>query len=565
MFRLTANDSSIQRVAERTTAESLFSSLRHLPRARWLPEMLAGVTLLAIAVPEQIATAQLADVPAFLALLGFIVATVIFAMLGSNPVLSVGADSTIAPLFAVALIRLALPNSPHYLALVALTAVMSGVMVAVIGVIRFGWLADFLSAPIVTGFMVGIGLTIIVHQLPHALGIADVGGTFVHRLDVIFSSFSHVQSWPVILAVATAAMVVLGEKLMPRSPMALVAIVAATVATVAGSLRHHGVATLGTVHIVTPHWRLSGFTWHEALVVLTTATTIALVILSQSAATSRDVADEMAVEDSINRDLIAIGAANVVSGLVGSLPVNASPARTGVVRLAKGTTQLVGLVAAGGTLLSGLAAPLMRNVPLAALAGILFYVAGRLIKVRTLRQILRVDRYEFALALVTALAVVLIGVQEGIGVAVLLAVLDQTRRNARPRTVLMGRRPNSTSWESLGHEGAVPVDRVTVVLFSAPLFFANAALFRDEMHGALKRFPETRHVVIDGAAMSDIDFTGVKALTSVVDDLARDHIDVVIARASDKIIHTLSRAPSHSLREVRTFTTVDEAVRAISG
>ena len=243
--------------------------------------------------------------------------------------------------------------------------------------------------------------------------------------------------------------------------------------------------------------------------------------------------------------------------------MNASPARTSVVRVAGGRTQLVGLVAAGGALLSAPFAPLMHDIPLAALAGILFYVASRLIKFHTLRQIARVDFLEFALAIITALAVILVGVQEGIGVAVFLAILDQNRRSARPRSVVLGRHPNSTSWEPLGGGDATPVDHVAVMLFSAPLYFANASIFRAEVHSILHQYPAARHLVLDAAALSDIDFTGLNALAAVVSDLKREGIDVVLARANDIVLHALSRAPSTELNEMRSYRTVEHAVQAV--
>jgi MFS superfamily sulfate permease-like transporter len=555
----------LQRIAERRPAGPLFSSLRRLPRTAYLAEILAGATLVAIAVPEQLATAQLAEVPSFLALLAFIVASVLFAMVGSNPILSVGADSTIAPLFAVALLRLAAPDSAPFLALVSATAVLTGLLVLAVGLFRLGWLADFLSQPIVAGFMTGIGLTIIVHQLPNALGVSDVSGTFVHRLATVADHLGQVNGWTVGLAVGTVLVIVIGERVNRRAPFALLAVVAATVVTAAGGLAGRGVATLGTVSVVAPSWRLSALSWADMGVVATTAATVAVVVLSQSAATSRSTADEMGVDVDINRDLVAIGLANAAAGLVGAIPVNASPARTGVVRLAGGRTQLVGLVAAALALLVIPFAPAMRDLPLAALAGVLFFVAARLLKVRLLRQIARVDRTELGLAVVTGLAVIAIGVQEGLAVAVGLAILDQTRRSARPRAVVLGRRPATTSWEPIGREGAAPVDEVTVLLFTAPLFFANAALFRSEVHAALRAYPTTRHFVVDAAAITDIDFTGLAALGEIVADLRRDGVNLVLARAGDSVLHALAHAPAESLHSLASYPTVDEAVRAIEG
>lgn len=525
---------------------------------------MAGVTLLAIAVPEQLATSQLADVPAFLALLAFVAATLAFAMLGSNPILSVGADSTIAPLFAVALVKLAAPASADYLVLVAATAVATGALVMLIGVFQLGWLADFLSQPIVAGFMTGIGVTIMVHQLPNALGVSEVTGSIPHRIFLIATHLSSVNGWTLALSLGTLVLVVVGERIAPKLPFALFAVVASTIIVAAGGLVNKGVAVLGTVTAIAPQWRFAAFHWSDAGVVATTAATVALVVLSQSAATSRSSADDLGVVDDVNRDFVALGVANILSGVVGALPVNASPARTSVVRVAGGRTQLVGLVAALGAMTVVFLAPVMKDLPLAALAGVLLYVASRLLKFRTLREILLVDRYEFALAIVTAVAVIFIGVQVGLGVAVGLAILDRTRRSARPRATVLGRRPDTTSWEPIGQEGAAAVDDTTVFLFTAPLYFANAALFRTEIHATLHNYPATKHVVIDAAAMIDIDFTGLTTLAQVVEDLARDDIDLVVARANDKVVRALHVAPENELHGVAVYGTVEEAVDAVS-
>jgi SulP family sulfate permease len=551
------------RVGERSPSGALFSSLRHLPRSRWPLELLAGVTLLAVAAPEQLATAQLADVPSFMALLAFIAATIVFAMFGSNPIVSIGADSTIAPLFAVALVRLAAPSSPHLLQLISATAVIAGALVALVGLFKLGWIADFLSAPIVAGFMSGVGVTIMVHQLSHALGLASVSGSLIHRAWWDISHLSLTNAATAVIAIATFVIVVGGERLNRKIPFALIAVVAATLVTHFAHLSRHGVATLGKVAVIIPTWRLHGYTWHDLTVVATTALTVAVVILSQSAATTRGVADELGIYDDVNRDFLAIGLANLATGAIGTIPVNASPARTNIVMSAGGRTQVVGLVAAAGALLVGPLAPALRDIPLAALAGILFYVASRLIKVTEIRRIAKVNLYECALAILTAIAVLIIGVQAGIAVAVLLAIIDQTRRNARPRAVVLGRRQGSTSWEPVGRDGSQPVRGVTVFFFTAPLFFVNAALFRSEVHSALRTYPDTHHVVIDAAAMTDVDFTGLSALASLLADLTRDAVEVCVARPSDSLTRSLAHSPWPPLRTIATYSTVDEAVNAL--
>jgi MFS superfamily sulfate permease-like transporter len=553
-----------RRVSERSTDSSLFSSLRELKRSEVPLEFLAGVTLLAIAIPEQLATSQLANVPAFSAMLAFTAATIVFAMLGSNPILSVGADSTIAPLFAVALLRLAASESPHYLSLVSATAVLTGILVLAIGLFRLGWLADFLSMPIIAGFMTGIGIVIMVHQLPHALGLSSVEGSFWHRLVSVTSHLSHVNGWATAISFGTLLLIIVGEKFAPKFPFALCAVLAATALTYFGHLTRHGVATLGTVIAGGPTWRWNSLTTHDLVTVVTTSLTVAIVVLSQTAATTRSVADDLGIGINIDRDFIAVGLANAASGLIGSMPVNASPARTGIITIAGGRTQLVGLIAAGGALLVAPVAPALKDMPLAVLAGVLFFVASRLVKTKALREIARVDTYELILALLTAVVVMFVGVQQGLALAVALAIFDRTRRSARPHLTVLGRKPDTTSWEPLGAEGSIAVDHITVVLFSAPLYFANAAKFRDEVHQVLATYPETKHVVLDAAAMHDIDFTGISTLDDLLQDLQRDGVGLVIARPSHSVVRTLKSAPSAIAQEVSTYDTVDEAVRALS-
>ena len=317
-------------IAERRESHGLGQLLNGVSRENLPTQVLAGVTLLAIAIPEQLATAQLAEVPAFTAMIAFITATLVFFFVGSNPIVSVGADSTIAPLFAVALLRLALPASSQYLALAAATAVVTGLILMTIGFFKLGWLADFLSLPIVAGFMCGIGVIIIVHQLPRVFGVKGGGNSVVQRLDELVHNLHHVSVWSIVIALGTLAVMVVGERLNPRLPWALGAVVGATILCVAMSLTTHGVQELGSVIAGPPTWRLHWFSMHEWSVVVTTALTLVIVIISQTAATARTSADEIGVADNLSRDFVGVGLANVAVGLVGAFPVNASPPRTTV-------------------------------------------------------------------------------------------------------------------------------------------------------------------------------------------------------------------------------------------
>ena len=551
-------------VGRRVVARGLHQLLLGLSAKNLSTELLAGVTLLAIAIPEQLATSQLAEVPAFTAMIAFVTASLVFFFVGSNPIMSVGADSTIAPLFAVALLRLAPESSTRYLELVAATAVVAGVVIVAIGLAKLGWIADFLSIPIVSGFLAGIGVIIIVHQLPRALGVTSGGETIVSRLTSLFEHLGALSGWSVVIAGGTLALMVLGERINPKLPWALAGVLASTLAAASLSLASHGVLELGAVSAGLPTWRLHWLGLHQWGVVVTTALTLVIVILSQSAATARTSADEIGVADNLSRDFVGVGLANIAAGMVGAFPVDASPARTTVSALAGGRTKLVGLVAALGAVALSPLAKFAHTIPLAALAGVLFFVAGRLVKFSQFVAIWRTSRVEFALALISMLGVVVLGVEQGIAVAVALAILDQTWQSARPKMVELGRRQGTTSWESLDTHQVERVDHILAVLFDKNLFFANAGVFRRELHELMVTHPHTKHVIIDAVAMSDIDFTGLVRLAQVVEDLVRDGTTVALARANESVRARLARSSEKTLREITTYDSVDAAAVAAS-
>jgi MFS superfamily sulfate permease-like transporter len=546
-------------MGERSTPRGWGDLLRGVTRQNAAGQVLAGVTLLAIAIPEQLATSQLAGVPAFVALTGFIIATAVFLFFGSNPIVSVGADSTIAPLFAVALLRIALPDSSQYYSLVAATALVTGVLVFAVGLLKLGWLADFMSVPIVTGFMCGIGVIIAVHQLPHVLGVISGGDSVVQRLEMLSHHLGHVSAWSVVLSLATLAIMLAGEKVNPRVPWALGAVVLGAVISSALSLSRHGVQVLGSVSVGLPHWRLSWFSLHDWTVVVTTSLTLLVVIMSQSAATARTSADEIGVADDLSRDFVGVGLANVAAGLLGTLPVNASPARTTVTQLAGGRTRLVAVVAGLGALVLSPFAGVARTIPLASLAGVLLFIAGRLIRLSRLRAVWRTSHVEFTLALIAWIGVIVLGVEAGLALAVALAILAQTWRAARPKMIEMGRREGTTSWEPYDAKAVKRVDHILAIFFDEDLFFANAGVFRRELHEMMRKYPATRHVVLDAVAISDIDFTGLATLSQVAADLDRDHISLSFARSNASVLQTLHHAQDQALSRIKTYDSVDAA------
>ena len=546
-------------------APVVLRSLRGYRRSWLASDVLAAVTLLAIAVPEQLATSRLAGMPPVTGFYAFVAGTVLFALLGSNPRMSVGADSTIAPLFAVGVAGFAASGTHGYQDLVGILAVMVGALVALVWLARLGWIAELLSAPIITGFLAGIAVIIIVHQLPDLFGVHSDGGSTLHRIGSVVSNLGHMNVASLVIGLGVFGLVIAAERIDGRLPGALLGLVGATVIVATTHLNHHGVAVLGPFAHGAPRLGLRGVSWATIQKLAPLAGVVALVVVTQSAATTRAFAAAEPYPSDVGRDFLAVGAGNVAAGLVGAFPVNASPARTAAVSAARGRTQLACLLAALGMAAVVPAAGLLRDVPLAALAGVLLYVATRIFHLGELRAIGRFDRFELGLAIVTLLAVALIGVEQGIGVAVGLAILDRTRLTARPQLHVLGRIPGTTSWAPVtAHQRPTEMPGVLVVLFAVPLWYANATHFRVALDHARRRSAQApRLVVLDAVGMYDLDFTGSQALSQALDELGQDGITFAVARAGDHLKENLARAGLlERIGAGHFYASVDEAVTA---
>ncbi len=559
-------DGARLRVAGLHVRSFVFPSLQGYSRS-WLgPDMIGALTLLVIAVPEQLATSRLAGMPPITGWYAFIAGTAMFALLGSNPQMSVGADSTIAPLFAVGVGGLAATGSPRYVELVGILAVSVGVLVALVWLLRLGWIAEFLSEPIVTGFLAGVAVIIVVHQLPDLLGISTSDGNTLHRSASILRHIGETSGWTLGIGAGVLAIVAAAERLDRRLPGALVGLVGSTALVAALGLDTHGVAVLGTVAHGAPHVGLDGLSLSALGKVAPLAGVVALVVVSQSAATTRAFAEQGRYDVDVGRDFLGVGAGSVVAGLTGSFPVNASPPRTAAVAAVGGRSQAAGLAAAAALGLLVPAAGVLKDVPLATLAGVLVFIAARIFRLGDLLAIARFDRFELGLALVTLLTVAIVGVEQGIGVAVGLAVLDRTRLSARPQLHVLGQIRGTTSWAPLSTtEQAAQVPGVLVVLFATPLWYANAVHFRTRLEASLARAEgELRVVVLDTIGMTDIDFTGARALAEVLDELDRRHITFAIARAGARVRASLHRSGLlDRIGAERLYPSVGEAVAAL--
>ena len=534
-----------------------------------LPRDIAvGLTLAAIAIPEQMANARLAGFTPEIGLYAFAAASLAFAILGTNRFLSAGADSTIAPIFAGSLALFAAAGSAHYAALAAALALAVGVVVIGAGLARMGWIANLLSEPVTTGFLAGIAIHIAASQLPALLALPAGDGNVLQRLFHLGAQIAHANPFAVAIGLGVLAVTFATEKLNPRVPGALLGLVGATAAVIGLGLESRGVAVLGIVPGGLPHASIPLLGVSDLLRIGPLGLLIAIVVMVQTSATTRAFTPATEEPD-INRDFIGVGAGSVLAGFIGAFPVNASPPRTGIVSEAHGRSQATGLVAAAVVIALAVFGPaLMRNVPAAALAGILLFVALRITRVSTMRAVFQQSLGEFALIVATIAAITVLPIQTGVAVGIVLSLLHGVYTTTRARVLEFARVPGTSIWwpPRKDFQGEKR-DDVRVLAFQAPLSFLNAYDFRRGVHAAIAEGPrKPTLVVLEAGSIVEIDYTAAQALGQIVEHCRDANIILAVARLeSVRAQDALQRfGVIEKLGENRIFRSVDEAIRTLA-
>ncbi len=543
-----------------------FPTLRGYRASALGPDLLAGLLLAAIAVPEQIATARLAGMPTTAGLAAFIFGSLAIAIFGRTGTLSVGGDSTIAPVIAASVTSVVAAGSATYRADASLLALLVGLIVAVVGIARMAWLADILSRPVVTGFLAGVGIAIIFKQLPSLFGITLTGhpDQLATAYDTL-RSLGHANGWALGISAVVLVGVGMAERWNKRFPGALLALIGTTAFVAIFGLRAHGLSVLGTVPSALPHFAAPASSFSALKQLVLPAVAISLVVLAQSAATVRGIGTSAVSGSTFSDDLVGIGAGSLLTGFAGSFAVDASPPRTAIVTDAGGKTQMSGLSAAAIVLVvAAVAAGLLTDVPYATLGAILTFIGARLVKPRDLRSIFRFDRIEFGLAFITLCVVALVNVEFGMGLAVVLAIADRTRRTAIPRGGELGKLPGTSSWvlsDPQLHLETVP--GLLVYFLAAPIWFANADSVAARILSLAGPGTGVRSFVLDGAGISDVDYTGSRALLIVAHQLSSAGVTLAFARLAPNVEAELEKAGILALAGAREYPSVQEAVTAV--
>ncbi len=534
-------------------------------RRAWLRgDLLAGITVAAYLIPQVMAYAGVAGLPPVAGLWAIVPGLALYALFGSSRQLSIGPESTTALMTALVIAPLAGGDPSRYARLAAALAVIVGLLCLACWVLRLGFVADLLSKPILVGYLAGVALIMIVGQLGKLTGVPVTGESFFAQLWSFIRNASHVHVWTLVLAGAVLVLLYLVQWRLPAVPGPLLAVLLATTAVAVFGLDQRGVKVVGhlpaglpdpTLPHVDDLWRL-----------LLPALGLLLVGYTDNVLTGRAFANRGDSEIDANQELLALGAANVGTGLLSGFPVSSSGSRTALGDAAGSRTQLYSLVALVWVVATLLfLGPLLAHFPIAALGGIVVYAATRLIDLRGFQRLAAFRRSELVLALAALGGVLMLDILYGVLVAVALSVAEMLARVARPHDAILGIVPGLAGMHDVDdYPQARTTPGLVVYRYDSPLFFANADDFRRRALAAVDGQPETvAWFILNTEANVEVDITALEAVDAVRRELDRRGIVFALARVKRDLLDDLDAfGLTTSLGPDRIFPTLPTAVAA---
>jgi SulP family sulfate permease len=545
----------------------LFQGIRPISRAGAVRDALAGFQLAALNIPQALGYTKIAGMPVVTGFYTLLLPLLAFAVFGSSRYLVVGADSATAAILAGKLTGMAPVASARYMALASTVALLTAGFLLLARVLKLGFLADFLSQTVLTGFLTGVGFQVAIAVLGGMLGLEVHSNKSVGQLLEVFRSLALVH----LPTVAISAVVVTGiyglRRIAPNLPGALLAVAGAIAASAAWNLAGHGISIVGPVVGGLPHFGLPDMHWNDVVPLLGVSVSCFVMILAQSAATARYYAGLHHQRLDESADLVGLSAANAAAALTGTFVVDGSPTQTAMVESSGGQSQLaqVATAIAVAFVLLFLTKPL-QYLPRCVLGAIVFVIAVRLIDIRGMRDIRRESPGEFALALFTAAVVVLVGVEQGILLAMVLSLLRVVRHSYRPHTGVLCINKGDV-WQLVpAFPGTVTEPGLVIYHFGAALFYANASLFAEEIRCLIEPAPvPVRWLVVDAEAITNLDYTAARIVRQLQKELSARGVVLAFGRVSPSLKADLDR---HLLTEIigpaRLFDRLHDALAAFA-
>ncbi|MFE4951522.1 SulP family inorganic anion transporter [Leifsonia sp. NPDC056665] len=526
-------------------------------------EVLGGVTLLAIAIPLNIGYAQIAGLPATAGLYALVVPAVVYALTVSSRQLVASPDAAAAALVASSLGGLAVAGHQDYITLALAQALISGVLFLLCSFFKLGFLANFLSKPILVGFVGGLALDILVSQVAKMLGVKiNSGGEFLEKVGGLITGLPTLNVWSLLISLGALVVLLVGRRLAATMPWALLVLIVATVVVVFTGAERAGVAVLGHVDAGPPTFTWPVIEWGQWLALIPSAIALTVVTMGEGLLVSRSYGEKRGYPTRPDRDLFAFGAANIAAGVSGGFAVGSSTSRTAAMDQSGSRTQLPSLITALGTLLLLIfGTALLADIPSPAIGTIVAVAVVPLLGIPDFNRLWRLDRFEFAIGAACFLGALIIGPIAGIVIAFVLAVVNVTRRAANPPIdTLAADGDPQRSLLSAAPAGEPTVPGVVVVRLAAPLFFANSTSFEKAVERAVSDTGAT-HVVLDMEAVTDVDVTGAESWEAVQTFLAAHGGDLALSRVRPGIHDRLQHLGL--LDGVRFFDTNREAIMAL--
>jgi len=548
---------------------------RFIPIAQWLPkydvkgllrwDVIAGVTLWGVVVPEGIAYAGLAGMPLQAGLYTILAALVAYAILGTSRQLAVVSTSASAVMLASVITTLNPPDQITYIALAGGLVLIVGAVFLLAGILKLGFITNFISRPVMEGFIFGLAVFVAVKQLPKLFGISHGDGDSLEQLLYVFGHLGQANLPTVVVGFVSLALLFVLHKFARKVPAGLVVLIAGIIASAVLGLSLAGVKTVGVIPAGLPTVSLPDVRLIDLWVLLPSALGMFLVIFSEGLGASEVFADKHNYEVNPDQELIAYGVANVSSGLLGGLAAGGSLSQSSVNDGAGARTSISLLVAAILGLVTIVAlTPLFTDLPEAVLAALIIFAVVRLMKVRQMQWFYRMQKVEFWLGMLALLGVLILDVLPGLAIAVLFSLVYVIYKSSRPHVSVLGRVPGSPGayTDIQRHPEDRPVEGLIIFRLNAPLYFANAPLIQSRLRELVRgNRPPPRAVILDMSASDNLDITSLEMLEKLVTELKGANIEVMAAEVHQPVRDMVLRSGlANEFGRSQVFPTVDAAV-----
>lgn len=546
---------------------TLFAGLWPLKRKQVMKDIQAGLSLASVNIPQVLGYTSIAGTPVITGLYTVLLPLLGFAIFGASRHLVVAADSATAAIFANGLSHLAAPGSAHYMTMVGMVALLTAAILLIARLLKLGFISDFLSRTVLTGFLAGVGIQVSVAMLGNLLGLVITERRTLNQLWQTLTLLPDVHVPTALLGGAVLLAILLGRRFLPRLPVAMLCVAGSITYGVSHGFGNSGIRVIGAVPGGLPGLGLPLLPWHTVVGLIPLALSCAVIILAQSAAAARVYALRYHEEEDGNANILGLAAANAAAACSGTFVVNGSPTQTAMAEQAGARSQLAQLVFAGVVAVVLLFfTPWLAYLPHCVLAAIVFAIALHMIDLGALAAIRAESRGEFRLATITALTVAAVGVEQGLLLAILLSLLRHVRHSYQPHTAILQADADGHLQATAPEPGQVTAPGILVYQFGADLFYANDHHFCDEIRQLLAA-PATKvnWLIVDAAAISNIDFSAARSLASLCAELQEQNVQLLFARSPDSLSADLARHRLEDIANFHTFKTLHDAIRSIPG